>query len=221
VQREADLAKVTSILQRAQSEHDKWLAWRNELLFRGNTTSDAALASQIRPQLIDAQRNVDRLAQTVIDLQALLQQLGAPATACLDPCLVGRWIVATSGPLSGLVVRFEADGKETVDYSAATPQQVGGGDEIRWSGIGTAMIATADGQAKIQTAMPGTVVYTIVSKAVPAPVNIPLKTLLGVGGLGSSAGNNKYVCTPDSLSYQGSSRADRKPNVNLTFTRQP
>jgi len=150
----------------------------------------------------------------------------------LDPCLVGTWEARDVAQFAGYRVTFTASGTQTVDYTNAKPLEYGSGESITWAGIGTDRIATKNGVATILESRPGSVTMTLKSPVIPNPVVWKLGTLMGLAGLGSTTGDNKYVCTRtrtkekgstddqgDTLTYQGSTHRERHPNYAVKLTR--
>jgi hypothetical protein len=148
---------------------------------------------------------------------------GAAKSSAIDACLVGTWLatsVTTTNPRilgggEGFRVSFEQDGTQTVDYSSAKPFQMKG-DSMRYSGSAAARISSEKNKAKVtEVIKAGAVMYL---SQVNEASGMPMPGL-AYGGLGGTTGDNSYVCTNDSLQYQGSI-SNGAPNVTIKLKRQ-
>jgi hypothetical protein len=135
----------------------------------------------------------------------------------IDGCLVGHWIARSSPQFAGYAVRFEGNGAQTVDYSQSQVLQLSDKESITWRGMGKSKIATSNQVASVKEQLPGSVTMTLITPAAPVPVE--MKWPMGFAGLGNTTGTNKYVCTVESLSYDGSTHIDRHPNFAVTLAR--
>ncbi|MEP9390616.1 hypothetical protein [Mesorhizobium sp. KR9-304] len=130
----------------------------------------------------------------------------------VDPCLVGSWVATEVAFLdqslhfrtggTGFRVTFAADGIQTTDYSTMAPIVIGN-DAWRFKGTAYAAIKTKEKTAKIQGEIGGPGVLVHLSAKFPEMPYMPTLSL-GPGGLGSTEGDNKYVCEKDTLSYKTS-----------------
>jgi len=142
----------------------------------------------------------------------------------IDACLVGTWLATTVttrnsrilGGGDGFRVTFEQNGTETIDYSSAKPLQLRG-DTMTYRGTATARITTEKDKATIKQIIKTGVLMSL--SAVNEASAMPMPGL-AYGGLGDTAGGITYVCTNDSLQYQGSMSAKSTADVTIKLTRQ-
>lgn len=214
-------AELDKVADRARKQVVDWVTYAGELDRRSATSLDAALRTTLRQQAPAAHKSADDAARFSSDIQAMLASLDKAAIGdCLDRCLVGSWVTKSVSAFSGFTVTFTSDGTQTVDYGQSEPQKFPNGDEITWRGSGSNVIATSGGVASIKQEKPGTVTMTMKSPALKQSAELKFGTRLGLAGLGGAAGDNKYVCTADTLSYSGSTRADRAANFAITLARR-
>jgi hypothetical protein len=144
----------------------------------------------------------------------------------VDECLVGQWVATRTGTFSpsstgggtGFRVSIERSGKQTVDYSGMEPF-VAGDDRIFFAGKAVGRITTKDKVAKAESVDEPNATLQMLIKGTPAPVIWPLRDWFGPGGLGSTTDNNAYTCERDTVTYTGSTHADRHANFPVTLTR--
>jgi hypothetical protein len=132
----------------------------------------------------------------------------------IDPCLLGGWVATNITSLgqfrttggAGFHVTFKQDGTETIDYSAmetiafpdSTPANP---DTWTYGGTASARISTKNKVAKIESSGP----TAVTRHAVSVGQNLDMKIIgLGPGGLGTTANDNGYACTENSLEYKTS-----------------
>jgi hypothetical protein len=214
-------AELDKVADRARKQLLDWVIYANELDRRSSASLHTALGTRLDKDRPDARKAVTDATKFVSDIETMLASLGtAPIGDCLDRCLVGSWVTKSVSAFAGFTVTFTSDGTQTVDYGQSEPQKFPNGDEITWRGIGSNVIATKDGIASIKQTKPGSVTTTIRSPALKQTAELKLGTRLGLAGLGSAAGDNKYVCTADTLTYSGSTRSDGAANFPIVLARR-
>jgi hypothetical protein len=134
----------------------------------------------------------------------------------IDPCLVGTWRSVEaklqtkfgnwSGG-SGFTIVIKKDGTLNADYTAMVPVSNTTDkvfEEFIYSGTASGLITTKDKVATVRSILNKNVGlrYTINGSQMFEYKAIPS---LGPGGLGSTAGENGYVCTDTSLEFKASS----------------
>jgi hypothetical protein len=130
----------------------------------------------------------------------------APSGVAVDQCLVGQWVLtAYSGQpglsgLTGVLLTFDENGVEAIDYSKAAPQHSTGGsfwEDHTFRGTASAHVNTGGGRTQRLDTIQNSVTETILRNdgyTSRRPVMLGLAFLSGV--------NPTYTCTPNELSFQ-------------------
>jgi hypothetical protein len=156
-------------------------------------------------------------------------------SAAIDPCLVGTWeamSVTLLGELQGRTtggegfrVAFGRDGTERIDYStmktiAFYDSTSANPDTYTYRGTASGRISTENKVAKLESIEQSAVTNHQIS--VGQSFNLKIVGL-GPGGLGTTANDNNYTCTENSLEYKTSisigARRGR-PDYSVKLTRR-
>jgi hypothetical protein len=213
------MAKLEDILKMVRKHKEARRNYKQGLYARHAAEKDRIIKASLEKEIADANiidSQGDGLVSTLNELidKAKALEIGE----CIDPCLVGNWELRNS-PFSGIRVSFKSDGTETVDYSGSQPWVLSENPPSAWylMGKGTAKIITPQNKtAKFVEPPKSDIKFYMHSKDMPP---LPLTDRLMAVGLGGTTGDNAYVCTKDTLTYEGSIHADQRPNFKVKLTR--
>jgi len=153
-------------------------------------------------------------------------------SGAIDACLIGTWEATSIIQLSkagggatggaGFRVIFKLDGTETIDYFAMKPIVFNDStpavpDTFTYKGAASGHIATEKKIARIESIEKAGVTNDVATAGRNFRMKLPG---LGPGGLGSTANNNSYTCTENSLEYQTSVSVDRHPDSSVKLMRR-
>jgi len=149
----------------------------------------------------------------------------SPTTGPLDPCLVGKWKATKVDMISryrfvggtGFTVTFSRDGTQEIDYSTMAPLVNVANESYTFRGTAAGKITTQKGVAKISSIERTGVKVSIVTVNDPS-ISYVLKNL-GPGALGSTASDNGFTCTNDTLEYITSWIPSGLPSYHVILTR--
>jgi hypothetical protein len=144
----------------------------------------------------------------------------------IDACLVGTWEATTVTALrapgiggEGYRVTFAADGTQTIDYAQTKLWTTSDGSvtTLFW-GTAKGRISTQNKTVRLdgieQAEVMRKVTWTdVVTEVRPVPG-------LGPGGLGTTANDNGYDCSQNSLEYKTSMVEDRGPTHSVKLVRE-